>query len=81
MDNFGLDYRALMFLSRERAAELRDAWRSANGPSLGLEDEPQQPCNESRRSALARVVARLVTDLRRRSRIAKEDPCSQGSTA
>jgi hypothetical protein len=78
MNSFGIDHRARMLLAREHTVELYDAWKAANGPSLGRDDEPQEPCSEGRYHAFILVVARLFADVRRRPGFAPADPCSQG---
>jgi hypothetical protein len=78
MNNLGFDHHAELFLARAHAAELRDAWRSANGPSLGRGDEPEEPCSERQDHTLALVVARLITGLSRERRVAAAEPCSEG---
>ena len=79
MNNLGLDHRAQLDLARQHAAELRDSWKSANGPSLGRESESVEPCNESRQLTLAQVAARLLASLRRQLRRVAAEPCSEGS--
>ena len=78
MNSFGIDHRTRMLLAREHSTELHDAWSSANGRSLGRDDEPQELCRDGRYRALAMVVARLFADLRRRPRSTTAHPSSQG---
>lgn len=80
MNSYGIDYRARMLLTREHSVELYDAWKAANGPSLGRGDEPQEPCSEGRYRAFTLVVARLFADVRRRPGFAPADPCRQSRT-
>lgn len=74
-NTFGFDERTRLLIAREHEAELREAWRMANGTSRRPEPEPEEPCSERREHALALSVARLFAGLRRRPRIAVADPC------
>jgi hypothetical protein len=81
MNNLGLDHRAQLDLARQHAAELRDSWKSANGPSLGRGDESVDPCSESRQLTLSQLVGRFMASVRRQLRRVAAEPCSDSITA
>jgi len=75
MGPYGIDYSARLRLARERAADLRTEWGLANGRGRRRTSEPASPCGISVVEFLRRAAVRL-TDLGRRPRLARQDPCS-----
>lgn len=62
-------------LAKEHADELRIDWGIANGRGHPRTSEPASPCGMSVVEFFRRTVIRL-TDLGRRPRLARQDPCS-----
>jgi hypothetical protein len=48
MNTSGLDPNVRLLLARQRAAELHEAWRYANGPRLRPVDEPRRQSPQRR---------------------------------